>query len=127
MPTPAIVDVEKINGGAVYTIKPAKEQSMARLVETYFADEGYSLERGSAEDAVYGKGSKVLRFLFGAFVQRHTFHVAVEQVGKGTVEVEIKRLDSGFAGGLIGVSQVRKEEESILDGFEEWAESGFPD
>ena len=70
---------------------------------------GYKIVEGGGVNAVYEKGSRVMRILFGAFVKYFKFAAQIKQVDSDTVELKIIKHSSGFSGGLIGIGQVKKE------------------
>jgi hypothetical protein len=84
-------------------------EDLAMKVSQKLTAAGYSIKEGKPGDAVYEKGNRVMRILFGAFVKYFKFGVRVEDGGNGTLKVRVHKLTSGMSGGLIGVGQVKNE------------------
>ncbi|MCH2234645.1 MAG: hypothetical protein MK078_10360 [Crocinitomicaceae bacterium] len=107
-------DVSITKDNAMYRFKDTNVEELSGKVEKYLLGKGYKLESGTPENAIYGKGNKTLRILFGAFVKRFTWKVTVVADGNTTVLNFIKD-EKGYWGGAIGVSQVKNEFKRITD------------
>ena len=94
---------------------PQGVEDTASAVEQFFLVEGYRLEDGNPQDAIYGIGSNVLRILFGAFVKRFRFKVKVVAEGSGC-RVFVEKGMSGAMGGAIGYAKMKKELARVRDG-----------
>ncbi|MDX1630115.1 MAG: hypothetical protein R3345_15505, partial [Fulvivirga sp.] len=77
-------------------------------LQQFLLKQGYKLEGGTPKAGTYGKGSKTLRILFGAFVKRFTWGIKVKDKDDKTYLVFSKD-EKGYWGGVIGVSQVKTE------------------
>jgi hypothetical protein len=84
-------------------------EDLAMKVSQKLTAFGYSIKEGRPGDAVYEKGNRWLRILFGAFVKYFKFGVRVEDGGNGSLKVRVHKLTSGMSGGLIGMGQVKNE------------------
>lgn len=93
---------------AIYVFKSTNKEDLGKKVNEYLTKQGYKLEQGTNISGVYGKGSKVMRILFGAFVKRFEWHVEISEINHSTGLTFTKNA-KGYAGGLIGVNQVKKE------------------
>jgi hypothetical protein len=113
MATFEFVGAQASNGGGMrYTFKGADANAVAAAVGDYFARRGYSLEEGTPVNGSYGKGSAAMRALFGGFVTRFKFKVAVTP-GQGVTELDLSKAMSGAMGGAIGASKMTKEYAAI--------------
>ena len=110
------IDQDKSIGkdNATFRFKNTTVEELGAKVEKYLLGKGYKRESGSANDAIYGKGSKTLRILLGAFVKRFTWKVTVTANGEVTTLNFIKD-EKGYWGGVIGVTQVTNEFKRITD------------
>lgn len=82
--------------------------TLIKSVEETLVANGYKLVEGGGTNAVYEKGNRTMRILFGAFVKYYKFMVQMQEVNS-TIELKITKHSSGISGGLIGISQVKKE------------------
>lgn len=89
------------------------KEALAGKIQKYLEKDGYKIESGSPTRAVYGKGNKTMRILFGAFVKRFTWGVQVLGDEKQSKLVFTKD-EKGYWGGAIGVSQVKTEWNRII-------------
>ncbi len=99
---------------AVYIFKSTNKEDLGVKVNEYLNKQGYKLESGSNTEGIYGKGSKILRVLLGAFVKRFEWHVHIAEVNSSTGLTFTKNA-KGYAGGLIGVNQVKNEYRRITE------------
>jgi hypothetical protein len=96
---------------------PLEEGEAAKAVMTVLSHQGYALESGDMLEGKYGKGNKILRLLFGAFVKRFVFKVTIsgsEKKEKSTIVIE-KDTFSQISGGLIGMNQYDSEMKRIAE------------
>jgi hypothetical protein len=101
----------EINDGAtiLHVYSGISAEELAAQVNKKLVASGYSLNQGNPSDAIYEKGNRVMRLLFGAFVKYFKWGVRVEDGGNGTWKVRVHKLTSGMSGGLIGIGQVKTE------------------
>mgnify|MGYP000157644900 CR=1 FL=1 len=114
-------DLNALNGNApvitkdkgIFNFTHLTQDELAAKVENFLKTKGYKLEEGAANNGKYGKGSRVLRILFGAFVKRFAWKITVDPNGQLT-QLIIGKEAKGYVGGAIGVHQVNKEFKSIV-------------
>ncbi|NJO88100.1 MAG: hypothetical protein HC831_03400 [Chloroflexia bacterium] len=82
--------------------------TFTKNIEETLNSNGYKLVEGRGTNAVYEKGNRTMRLLFGAFVKYYKFMVQMQEVNSA-IDLRITKHSSGMSGGLIGVSQVKKE------------------
>lgn len=112
---PNFVSNELNDGATVINVYSGiSAQDLAMKVSQKLTASGYSIKEGQPGDAVYEKGNRVLRLIFGAFYKYFKFGVRVEDAGGGTLKVRVHKLTSGMSGGLIGVGQVKNELKRIM-------------
>ena len=114
---PSLVKVRSIEAGAIFFVNETTMEQAEEFVDEFFEGEGYRLEKGELGDGRYGKGNPILRLILGAFYPRYAFSVAIDEGKGGNLEVMIVRAETGYAGGLIGRSQVLTEEKRIINEF----------
>lgn len=93
---------------AIFSFEGTTEEALASKINTLFTKDGYSLEEGTQLKGKYGKGSKIMRILLGAFVKRFAWEVTVSTQG-GLTTATLYKETKGYAGGAIGVNQVKNE------------------
>jgi hypothetical protein len=104
------LSTESSDGATVVNVYSGiSAEDLAMKVSQKLTATGYSIKEGKPGDAVYEKGNRVMRILFGAFVKYFKFGVRVEDAGNGSLKVRVHKLTSGMSGGLIGVGQVKNE------------------
>lgn len=101
---------------ATYSFEGTTEEAIASKINNLFLKDGYSLEDGTQLKGKYGKGSKIMRILFGAFVKRFAWEVTVSTQG-GLTTATLYKETKGYAGGAIGVNQVKKEFNRLVEAF----------
>ncbi|OIQ36146.1 MAG: hypothetical protein BM555_03325 [Crocinitomix sp. MedPE-SWsnd] len=84
------------------------KEDLAGKIQNYLLKDGYKLESGAPTSGVYGKGSKTMRILFGAFVKRFTWSLSISGDEKSS-KLVFKKDEKGYWGGAIGVAQVKTE------------------
>lgn len=104
----SLVNYEEGKDSVTLTLQNTDAVTLARDVSLFFSAEKYKLEGGTPENAVYGRGSGVLRVLFGAFARRYKFKVTVYQEGEKTT-LRIGKAISGTMGGYLGYRRMKKE------------------
>ncbi|MBN1348497.1 hypothetical protein JXJ21_03745 [candidate division KSB1 bacterium] len=97
-----------------YLFENTTPVALGQEVNTFFQKLGYKLEEGTNQFGIYGTGSPVLRVLFGAFAKRYKFNVAIRENAK-QVKLTINEAMSGYSGGLIGKSKMKKEFQKITE------------
>ena len=115
-------DLDKLNSNApeikkdtaIFKFSKLSQDELSGKLEAFLKKKGYNLESGTPQAGTYGKGNKVMRVLFGAFVKRYEWKVAVIPV-EGYTELSINKSAKGYAGGVVGVSQVNTEFNSIVN------------
>jgi hypothetical protein len=90
---------------------------LAAVAGDYFASRKYKLKKGTPEEAVYERGTYIVRILFGAFVPYYKFNVLVSG-GNGNASVTISKAHSGFSGGVIGMAKLNKELKRVIQDLE---------
>ena len=93
---------------AVYVFKSTNKEDLGGKINEYLKGQGYKLEKGTNTEGTYGRGSKIMRVLFGAFVKRFEWQVSIAEINKSTGLTFTKNA-KGYAGGLIGMNQVKNE------------------
>ncbi len=107
---PHFVSNELNDGATVLNVYSGVDaQTLAGLVNQKLVGSGYGILQGNPNDAIYEKGNRVMRLLFGAFVKYFKFGVRIEDAGDGQLKVRVHKLTSGMSGGLIGMGQVKTE------------------
>jgi len=102
---------------AIFSFEGTSEAEIASKINSLFLKDGYQLEEGTELKGKYGKGSKVMRILFGAFVKRFAWEVSVANEG-GMTKATLYKETKGYAGGAIGVNQVNKEFKRLITVWE---------
>lgn len=99
---------------AIFKFSKLSQDELSGKLESFLQKKGYKLESGVPHEGTYGKGNKVMRVLFGAFVKRFEWKVGVVPVD-GYTELSINKSAKGYAGGVVGVNQVNNEFKSIVN------------
>ena len=86
---------------------------LANNVNDLLTKDGYNLIEGQVGNAGYEKGNRTMRLLFGAFVKYNKIQVVAATGEDAVTRLTVDRKTSGMSGGLIGMSQVKKEMERI--------------
>lgn len=98
-------------------IKATSKEEAAQKVSEIFSKMGYALEEGDSFKGAYGKGNKMMRMLFGAFVERFVFNFEVlVDVDKFFVQIT-KHSVSSISGGMLGASKYNKEFTKVQEFF----------
>ena len=77
-------------------------------INDFFLPQGYKFESGNLAHGNWGKGSDVMRALFGGFAERFVFTVTVVPQPPYTWMSIVKGM-SGVMGGVIGYSKMNTE------------------
>lgn len=99
---------------ATYRFKNIDVNTLAEDINQLMLGKGYKLEVGNSVKGSYGKGSSILRVLFGAFAKRFEWNIEIHSQDDFTV-LEFSKQAKGYMGGAIGVSQVNKEYKVITE------------
>jgi hypothetical protein len=108
--------VDSAKDKVVYNFTECTKAELENKLNLFFSSEGYKLKTTKDNGWVYEKGNRVMRILFGAFVKYHKFFVGIQQQND-LFSIMVQRDSSGMSGGLIGVSQVRKEFTRLTEAF----------
>lgn len=98
------------------------EEDIGPKLEKYLLQKGYKIEAGTKTNATYGKGSQIMRILFGAFAKRFVWTVKIDSSMHGTT-LTFSKMAKGYAGGIIGVNQVKNEFTQIVNSLKHFYES----
>ncbi|MGB1104533.1 MAG: hypothetical protein ACPG21_13030 [Crocinitomicaceae bacterium] len=107
---------------ATFYFSNITEEELGAKLEKYLLQKGYKIEAGTPTNATYGKGSQILRILFGAFVKRFAWTVKIQSSVHGTT-LTFAKMAKGYAGGIIGVNQVNGEFTQIVNSLKKFYES----
>ena len=102
---------------AIFSFEGTSEDAIASKGNNLFTKDEYALEEGTQLKGMYGKGSKIMRILLGAFVKRFTWEVTIFNQG-GLTTATLYKETKGYAGGAIGVNQVNKEFNRLVGAWE---------
>lgn len=102
-------NVQTTNDYFIHEYAGADMETLTKVINETMTTTGYKQIEGVADNAVYEKGNKVLRLLFGAFVKYFKFAIQVKPSEDGKLQLRVTKHASGVAGGIIGISQVKKE------------------
>jgi hypothetical protein len=78
---------------------------------------GYRIESGTKTQGVYGRGSAAGRAFFGVLTKRTKYNLTIGKEGDNVALVVAKGM-TGIGGGLLGVSQEKKEFQTIISGLQ---------
>lgn len=110
----SVVDFAKDR--VVYNITQCTREELMNKLNLFFTSEGYKQSSTEGDTTYYTKGNRVLRLLFGAFVKYHKQSLNVKQEGD-LFSVMLHKDSSGISGGLIGMTQVKKEFARLAEAF----------
>lgn len=100
-----------------FVLRGTSKEEALQSAANILTDMGYQLKLSQWHGDTYAKGNLVLRILLGAFVKYNKVMISAE--GEGDISLTIENKSHGFSGGIIGMSQVKKEYQRILTAFEE--------
>ncbi len=106
----------------VFNFTECTREELETKLELFFSSEGYNLKRSEGDKLIYEKGKFWKRLVFGAFSPYHKMQVVLNQQGD-TIGLLFQRVSSGFSGGIIGISQVRKEFTRLSEQFKAYFRS----
>ncbi|MBW8483117.1 hypothetical protein [Actinomadura parmotrematis] len=95
------------DNGIVVHLKSSPDEAV-QLVENTLRPDGWKVSWTSPGTGSLEKGNRTKALLLGAFHIHYQYHVRVTQNPDGTSAVSVFPSNSGMAGGLIGVSKVKK-------------------
>jgi hypothetical protein len=107
---------------ATFFFSNITEEELGDKLQKYLLKKGYKLEAGTTTNGTYGKGSQVMRVLFGAFAKRFSWLISIKSSEFGTNLVFSKN-EKGYMGGVIGVSQVKNEYTRIVNALNHFYQS----
>jgi len=95
----------------------ASLEEIADKVALFMTERGYRLESGDKLQGVYGRGSAAWGAMFGPLVRRAKFNVTVGRKGDHVAVVVAKGM-TGFGGGALGATRVKKEFQALASGLQ---------
>ena len=104
---------------AIFNFSKLSDDILAEKLQKFLLGKGYKLESGTTKDGIYGKGSKIGRILLGAFVKRFAWNITIEHKNE-MASLTLFKQAKGYAGGLIGVNQVNKEFNVIVNSLKQF-------
>jgi hypothetical protein len=107
---------------ATFYFSSISEEDLGAKLEKYLLQKGDKIEAGTKTNATYGKGSQIMRILFGAFAKRFAWTVKIDSSMHGTT-LTFSKMAKGYAGGIIGVNQVKNEFTQIVNSLKHFYES----
>lgn len=110
--------IENSGDKCQFRITGTTADELGSAIDRFFANHGYAKKSDDMTVSTYTKGNRVLRILFGAFAKYHKINAGVTPLGDDSFGVILQRDSTGVSGGLIGVSQVRKEFKKLVADFE---------
>ncbi len=102
------------NNKAIYRFYDVPADILGEKVNKYLLSKQYKLKSGNATKGVYGKGNKTMRILIGAFVKYFEWNVEIKEDSVSSVLI-FSKLAKGYAGGIIGVQQVKNEYKRLTE------------
>ena len=98
------------DGAVAYCFQQVDPNVLAQDVSVFFNQLQYKFEGGTPMRSTWGQGDDTMRVLFGAFVKRYQFSVAIDpQPGTPYVWLRLSKAITGAMGGVIGYSQMNTE------------------
>ena len=110
-----LIAVNESKDSADFVFQNTDPNLVATATDQFFRGCGYRLEGGEPGYGTYGIGSDMMRIFFGAFAKRYKFFVTVTAGPQTTLRVE--KGMSGWMGGALGASAMKKERRRIIDGL----------
>ena len=87
-----------------------EKDAFTQKIDAFFTTQGYTLKEGDKANGTYEKGNRVMRLLLGALYKYFKFRTHIEfNADKQEAKFTLIKATSGFSGGAVGVSQVKKE------------------
>jgi hypothetical protein len=100
----------------VFNITGTTKEELDNKLNLFFTSEGYKYQGEKDNGKIYTKGNKALRAILGAFWKYFKIFVSVKNE-KDLYSVLVQKDASGLMGGAVGMQQVRKEFERLVEGF----------
>ena len=98
------------DGAVAFCFQQVDPNWLAQDVSAFFNGLQYKFEGGTPMRSTWGQGDDTMRVLFGAFVKRYQFSVAIDpQPGTPYVWLRLSKAITGAMGGVIGYSQMSGE------------------
>jgi len=113
----AMVGSTNTKTSATMEFSGASPEEIADKVALFMGERGYRLESGDKLQGVYGRGSAAWGAMLGPLVRREKFNVTVGKKGDH-VAVVVARGMTGFGGGAISATKVRKEFQVVVTGLQ---------
>ncbi len=104
------------NDRTIFNITGTTIEELENKLNLFFSSEGYKFKGQKGAGKIYTKGNQVLRIILGAFWKYFRVYVEIKNQDN-LFSVLIQRDASGFAGGAIGMVQVRKEFTRLTEAF----------
>jgi len=95
----------------------ASVEEIADKVALFMATSGYRLETGDKVQGVYGRGSAAWHAMLGPLVRRLKCNVTVAK-SEENVKVVVAKGMTGWGGGALGATRVKKELQEIVGGLQ---------
>jgi hypothetical protein len=105
---------ENDDKGATWVLNKTTVDQLSTEVQMIMTEDKYKLEKGTVNDAVYGRGNAVLRLILGGFITRFKFNVNITE-SEGKVMLKLAKGMSGAAGGVMGANKMKKETARLID------------
>jgi hypothetical protein len=115
MITGKIVSFDMTKEGANCVFEKTTASQLGMELDNFLKGEKYKLEKGTAEDGIYGRGNAVLRILLGAFIPRYKFNIKIVDNPDRKTQLQFLKGMSGASGGMIGASKMKKETTRLLE------------
>jgi len=110
------ISSQPTRNGHTFCFQGVEPNLVASRLGDFFRSQGYRLESGSSTYGTYGRGSDLLRILFGAFARRYKFKFDIRSQ-EPNVWLTVNKGMSGAMGGLIGYASMNREVKRILQGL----------
>lgn len=111
------VSSQPTRNGHSFCFQGVDPNVVASRVGDFFRSQGYHLESGTSTYGTYGRGSDLLRILFGAFARRHKFKIEIRSQ-ESSVWLTVSKGMSGAMGGLIGYASMNREVKRIIQALQ---------
>jgi hypothetical protein len=111
-----LTQIDSAEDRVVYQVSNGSKEELNQRLNTFFNSQGYGLKSSEGETLVYEKGSRTARILLGAFVKYHKQSVTIK-TDRDQMQLMLHRDSTGMSGGLIGMSQVKKEFHRLTQAF----------
>jgi hypothetical protein len=112
-----IVGSSESKGSHTLLFSGGTVDEIADKTALFMGARGYHLESGTKIQGVYGRGSAAARVFVGALVKRLKYNITIGKDGENVALVVAKGM-SGMGGGLIGMSQEKKELQAVVSGLQ---------